>query len=392
MINSVCSTLIELGLGTAKAGEFTRRAWQNGKLNITQVEALSDLINAETPSQLRLAHNQKQAGKYLQPLRERIIQLLVQIEATIDFAEDINSESDLSLKTRFEADLTDMASQLRYVLRSAHRGSLIRSGIKIALIGKTNVGKSSLMNKLAERDISIVSAIPGTTRDSLETRLNIGSYLVNVFDTAGIRQTDDHVELEGIKRAILRTTEANIVVFILDSILIREHGATHEFMSLADAIKSVDPEFLSNTNIIICINKSDLISSDFQRQSEQRFFEEMKNYSLGILTLIWTTCLEEEGHFPLIKELNRQLDVFFTEEHSVSEFASDFWLSRERHIECLKKSLFFTNEALESIALNDPAITAYHVRCCLDSIGEITGMVVNDQILGSIFSQFCIGK
>lgn len=119
MINSVCSTLIELGLGTAKAGEFTRRlliewllkngncfllifrAWQNGKLNITQVEALSDLINAETPSQLRLAHNQKQAGKYLQPLRERIIQLLVQIEATIDFAEDINSESDLSLKTRY---------------------------------------------------------------------------------------------------------------------------------------------------------------------------------------------------------------------------------------------------------------------------------------------------
>lgn len=217
-------------LESAKAGEFTKRcgltptrihlhiqhfsAFFNGKLDLAQVEALSDLINAETESQRKLALRQNDAGRYLKPLREELIRVIAALEASIDFADDVEDNLDKVI-----SKVDGLLAKLKRIRRSAERGSLIRNGVSVALLGPTNVGKSSLINRLgtikvptdqinefllAEKDVAIVSNISGTTRDSLETRIQLNSIPVTVTDTAGIRQTEDPLETEGIRRSIRR--------------------------------------------------------------------------------------------------------------------------------------------------------------------------------------------
>lgn len=257
---------------------------------------LGDLLNAETTEQLRLAHRQNESKKRLEPIRSLLIRLLSRIEAAIDFAEDVETQQNRNWKQDFRNQVSEARQKLAGLITSTRKGMLIRSGIRVALVGKTNVGKSSLMNRLgkqvfnpivfptlsklhslsASRDVAIVSKIPGTTRDSLEMRTCLANLPVTITDTAGLRQTVDELESEGILRSIkrlvalspstqtsgfFRSSEAHIVVFVLSAEeLLR--GTVEEEMEYLDKIIKL-PKFIDR---VVCINKSDLLNDQQRRR------------------------------------------------------------------------------------------------------------------------------
>lgn len=173
-------------------------------MDVAQVEALKDLIEAQTAPQLRLAHRQHEVSQVLQPIRSELIDLSARLEATIDFGEDVEGQQGSSWRSDIVEKVEVLLKKLKDLEKNAHKGILVRDGIKVAIVGKTNVGKSSLLNLLAERDVAIVSDIPGTTRDSLELKIRLAQLNVTLFDTAGHRRTEDPLELEGIRRSSLR--------------------------------------------------------------------------------------------------------------------------------------------------------------------------------------------
>uniref|UniRef100_A0A914HY40 tRNA modification GTPase n=1 Tax=Globodera rostochiensis TaxID=31243 RepID=A0A914HY40_GLORO len=357
VIQAVCETLAKIsGLESAKAGEFTRRAFFNGKLDVAQMEALADLLGAETPAQLRLCHAQAKVGAYLSENFTR----------RIDFAEDIGDEEQ-SLAEEFSAEIRGIGQQLRRFLRSAKRGQLIRSGLKVALVGRPNVGKSSLMNRLAERELAIVSNISGTTRDCLETRIQLNGQLVNVVDTAGIREgSEDPLEREGIRRTLQRASEADLVLLVMDS------GDLFGSESDRSLVNSLLAEFAfdsASQRLIVVVNKSDLVKDRTERLHLERTLKRNERFLLA-----WTSCVRED-------------------EDGVGSEGCEVFLSRERHVQCLERALTHLEETEAALAeWDDPAMAALTLRLCLDAVGEIAGRVVHEQVLDSIFSQFCIGK
>uniref|UniRef100_A0A914HZC1 tRNA modification GTPase n=1 Tax=Globodera rostochiensis TaxID=31243 RepID=A0A914HZC1_GLORO len=350
VIQAVCETLAKIsGLESAKAGEFTRRAFFNGKLDVAQMEALADLLGAETPAQLRLCHAQAK-----------------NFTRRIDFAEDIGDEEQ-SLAEEFSAEIRGIGQQLRRFLRSAKRGQLIRSGLKVALVGRPNVGKSSLMNRLAERELAIVSNISGTTRDCLETRIQLNGQLVNVVDTAGIREgSEDPLEREGIRRTLQRASEADLVLLVMDS------GDLFGSESDRSLVNSLLAEFAfdsASQRLIVVVNKSDLVKDRTERLHLERTLKRNERFLLA-----WTSCVRED-------------------EDGVGSEGCEVFLSRERHVQCLERALTHLEETEAALAeWDDPAMAALTLRLCLDAVGEIAGRVVHEQVLDSIFSQFCIGK
>lgn len=386
VIDAVCATLAGLeGLEPARAGEFTRRAFYNGKMNAAEVEALGDLINAQSEAQLRLSHAQSKVGEYLHPLRERLVKFRAKMEARIDFAEDLG-DIEHTLEEEFKDDLNALSTELRHFLRSASRGQLIRSGMNVALIGRPNVGKSSLMNRLAERDIAITSNISGTTRDCLEARLHLGKQLVTVVDTAGIRtDSNDPLEVEGIRRTLRRASEAHLIILVLDS---NQMGKLKEEEKIRKEMQSLLDEFSYKPEeqiLIVCLNKMDLLEEDLSRS---KWLEQCLNPDRN-LTLVWTCCIQENG----LDSLLQTISSILTKMGSNDLEGNEPFLSRERHIQCLEMALENLEGARNALnKWNDPAMAAFFIDKCFESVGEIAGFIVPEQVLDSIFSQFCIGK
>lgn len=378
VVQAVCATLAQFpGFEAARAGEFTRRAFYNGKLDAAQVEALGDLLHAETDVQLRLCHAQARIGEYLRPTRERLVKLMARMEARIDFAEDIG-DLEQSLDKEFSHDIDVISNELRRLLRSANRGQLIRTGVNLALVGRPNVGKSSLMNRLAERELSIVSNISGTTRDCLESRLHLNGQLINLVDTAGICiESNDQLEREGIRRTLDRATQANLILLILEPAHIQNRRRELDWLLAQFNFK---PEV---QQLIICVNKADLIPDKLKRKQ----LEEELN-SIGPYPLVWTSCLHENGVDPLLNAIT----VYLEHRNDGTEY-SEVCLSRERHVQCLQKALEHIETTRQALSQwDDPAMAAFSLKQCADAVGEIAGTIVTEQVLDSIFSQFCIGK
>jgi tRNA modification GTPase len=266
VVNAVCNSLAKIeNVEAAKAGEFTKRAFFNGKYNISQVESLNDLINAETESQRKLALKQNKAGKYLEPIREKLINLMAQIQAAIDFGEDIENQK----IDNFSNIAAEILGQLRKFERGAKRGSLIREGIKVAIVGKTNVGKSSLINRLVEKDVAIVSNISGTTRDFLETRLHLNAIPVTVIDTAGIRETADLLEKEGIRRSFEKANEANIIVYVFDA---KKLCNSFE-IEMKEVLLFYNESKEDGRKVICCINKADLLEKSEKDELNKKILQ-----------------------------------------------------------------------------------------------------------------------
>ena len=340
----------------AEPGEFTKIAFQNGKINLLKAESISDLISSETEIQRQQAikiMSGKSSDKF-NFLREKLLKILSNIEAKIDFPEeDLPDNIIKNIKT----DSKKIREEIQKILNDQKVGERIREGFKIAIVGPTNAGKSSLLNYISKRNVAIVSEIAGTTRDVIEAHLNIDGYPVIISDTAGIRDSKDEIEKKGIKLALKRAEDADLNIIVLEP-------------------KSVDfSSFLrdlADEKGIVVINKSDLGTGHID--------EQIKKFDP-----IYLSIKEEKNLETLINSIKVKLkDKFITSE--------DILITRERHRENLKQCVFHLINFEKKNEKEDFDKAAEDLRLATRYLGMIVGKVDVEEILGSIFSDFCIGK
>ncbi len=358
----------------AEPGEFTRRAFENGNLDLTQAEAVGDLIHAETEAQKQLALNQMGGAlsNLYQSWAEQLVRALAYAEAQIDFSdEDLPDEE---VKAQIHPVLNSVLDDIQHHLDDGNRGEILREGIKIAIIGAPNAGKSSLINALAKRDVAIVSDMAGTTRDVLEVHLNLNGYPVTLYDTAGLRdQTDDTIEQEGIKRAQAKAQEADFKILMFDG----TQEADEETLSLID-----EKSFL-------VMNKSDLKSSLREGDADEAIQNVNNNKDSRLLRsarndeILYISCETGAGIFNLIETVSRETSKLF------DDIGSNPSLTRARHREALEESMEFIQQALNGFL---PDLIAEDIRMAVRSIGKITGRTDVEDLLDIIFRDFCIGK
>ena len=350
------------GLRPAEAGEFTRRAFENGRLDLTAVEGLADLIGAETEAQRRQAYRQLKGllGKRAETWRARMIEVLALVEARIDFSDEADVPEDLigpALKI-----VQGLRDEIADALAGAARGERLRDGLVVAIAGPPNAGKSTLLNRIARREAAIVSPIPGTTRDVIEVHLDLDGYPVTLLDTAGIRDSDDPVEQEGVRRARQRASEADLVLWVYD--------ANDDSVQASPLSGSVTKWMVRN--------KVDLLASG-QRNELKKSSE--FNISNIVFDLSATTGI---GVAEFLAQLGDYAKSYFGVESSL--------LTRERH----RKALNLTQSALDRALAEGPSgredIVAEELRLAAQSLGRLTGQVDVENILDVIFRDFCIGK
>ncbi|ABE04118.1 tRNA uridine(34) 5-carboxymethylaminomethyl synthesis GTPase MnmE [Rickettsia bellii] len=345
------------GVRLAEAGEFTKRAFLNNKFDLTAAEGIADLINAETIMQHKQAI--RQAGGALEELynswRSQLLRIISLLEAYIDFPDEDIPESVLKDVTNTHKTLINTISEY---LNDNRKGELLRSGLKLAIIGPPNAGKSSLLNFLMRRDIAIVSNIAGTTRDIIEGHLDIGGYPIILQDTAGIRgESNDVIEQEGIKRAIDSAKKADIKIVMFDA-------------ETLDSAVNEDITGLIDENTIVIINKIDLIP-------ENRIFNIENKYRCLKVSIKNNIALPS-----ILKNIEEIAE-------NMAGFTETPYITNERHRHHLKQALVY----LKDFNLdNDLVLATEDIRMTMRRIGAITGIIDVEEILGEIFKNFCIGK
>jgi tRNA modification GTPase len=349
-----------LGARAAAPGEFTRRALWNGKLDLAQVEALSDIIDAETSFQRLQALGQfgGRLSERAEAWRRRLVAILAPLEAGVDFPDEEDVPATIGAKAVPEIDA--LSSELEDALMLSVRARTIRDGVSVAIVGPPNAGKSSLLNRLAGSEVAIVSERPGTTRDVLETRLDLGGLPVLLADTAGLRgRTEDEIEAEGMRRARLRAEESDIRVLVLD---VSQAGGRDV---------SRETEELLHEGDFLVWNKSDLA----------------KPPSLPATKGLETALLSAktgEGVEDFIRALSKAVAVRYSPGHEAP-------LTRLRHVQAVERALQALKRA-RARAASAPELAAEDARLAARALGEITGAVGVEDVLDEIFSRFCIGK
>jgi tRNA modification GTPase len=349
------------GLRPAEPGEFTRRAFDNGRLDLTEVEGLADLIAAETPAQRRQAFRQLKGliGDRAEAWRQKIIGALALVEARIDFSDEADVPEDLIAPARIAAQ--QLCEEIAAALAGSGRGERLRDGLVVAIAGPPNAGKSTLLNRLARREAAIVSPNPGTTRDVIEVHLDLGGYPVTLLDTAGIRDSAEPVEQEGIRRARERAMAADLVLWVTDG--------------SASGVEAVDIEkYLIKSDIWSVCNKFDLAVDKLWVSSESRFG---KSFSISA-----TTGAEMEGLVIALTAFAK--DYFTATETSV--------VTRVRHRRALEECVAALKRALAQGASGREELIAEELRSAATILGRLTGRVDVEDILDVIFRDFCIGK
>ena len=340
----------------ADPGEFTKHAFQNGKINLLKAESIADLISAETEIQRLQAIKimQGKSSDKFNEIREKLLKLLSFVEAKIDFPDEDLPEENLK---RIKKDSLDVINEIDKILNDQKVGEIIREGFKIAIVGPTNAGKSSLLNNLSNRQVAIVSEIAGTTRDVVETHLNIDGYPVIISDTAGIRDSKDEIEKKGVKLALKRAENADLKLVVVDA-------------------KSIDiSPFLRDLlkgNAILVVNKLDLIKNELDN--------DVSKFDHVLISLKENLNIDK-----LISKIKNNLKKRFISEE-------DILITRERHrqnlVQCTEHLKIFLNKNDEK----DFDKAAEDLRLAIRHLGMIVGKVDVEEILGSIFNDFCIGK
>tara|TARA_B100000989_G_scaffold36531_1_gene23196 strand:+ start:952 stop:2283 length:1332 start_codon:yes stop_codon:yes gene_type:complete len=357
VIKEIQNSLSQIpNLRLAEAGEFTKLAFQNGKINLLKAESVSDLISSETEIQRQQAikiMSGKSSEKF-NLLRERLLKILSKVEAKIDFPEDDLPENIL---LNIHSETKSIREEIKRILNDQKVGERIREGFKISIIGPTNAGKSSLLNYLSKRDVAIVSEFEGTTRDIIEVHLNLDGYPVVISDTAGIRDSKDEIEKKGIKLALKNSESADLNIIVIEP-------------------KSVDFKDFFSDNItkksILVINKMDL--------GIDQISSKIKKYDP-----IYISIKEEKNLDELINLIKKNLDNKFVS-------SEDIFITRERHRINLEQCLESLKNFEEKKSLEDFDKAAEDLRIATRYLGIIVGKVDVEEILGSIFSDFCIGK
>jgi tRNA modification GTPase len=345
----VLRAVLAAGARAAGPGEFTQRAFLNGKMDLTQAEAVMDLIRAQTPLAARAAAEQLRGriGDEISAIREALLDIVAHVEAYIDFPdEDIDPDTGASMRGR----LVTTRERIAKLLATADEGRLLREGVRLAICGRPNAGKSSLLNRLLGYDRAIVSPTPGTTRDTIEESLSLRGIPFRVIDTAGLRETADAIEREGVHRARAAVERADVVLRVIDAT---------EPEALGDPPVSADE--------ILVLNKIDLAPT--------------QTSTLGI------SCSTGVG-------LDALIDTIVSRVHAEPAGARDsFAAINARHQSCLQRAAVALDAALERFdAGAEPEFVAVDLRAALDAAGEVVGVVDTEDILGRIFSSFCIGK
>tara|TARA_X000000368_G_scaffold209753_1_gene165664 strand:+ start:188 stop:1519 length:1332 start_codon:yes stop_codon:yes gene_type:complete len=340
----------------AEPGEFTKLAFQNGKINLLKAESIADLISSETEIQRQQAikiMNGKSADQF-NFLREKLLKILSHVEAKIDFPEE---DLPNDILDEIKNSSNEVIKKIEKILNDQKVGERIREGFKIAILGPTNAGKSSLMNHLSNRDVAIVSEIAGTTRDVIETHLNIDGYPVIISDTAGIRDSKDEIEKKGIKLSLNRAEEADLKLVVVDA----------KSLDFTDILKS-----LLDDNAILVINKSDLLKKEID--------PEIKKINHVLISIKKNENIEEL----ILKIKNNLKNKFIT--------SDDILITRERHRQHLQHCLDNLNNFNQKKEIEDFDKAAEDLRLATRHLGMIVGKVDVEEILGSIFNDFCIGK
>ena len=340
----------------AEPGEFTKLALQNGKINLLKAESIADLISSETEIQRQQAikiMNGKSADQF-NFLREKLLKILSHVEAKIDFPDE-DLPNDISKEIKKSSD--DVLKNIEKILNDQKVGERIREGFKIAILGPTNAGKSSLLNHLSNRDVAIVSEIAGTTRDVIEIHLNIDGYPVIVSDTAGIRDSKNEIEKKGIKLSLNRAEEADLKLVVVDA----------KNLDFTDVLKGLFDE-----NAILVINKSDLLKGDID--------PEIKKLNHVLISIKENLNTDEL----ILKIKNNLKNKFIT--------SDDILITRERHRQHLEQCLEHLKNFNKKNEVEDFDKAAEDLRLATRHLGMIVGKVDVEEILGSIFNDFCIGK
>ncbi len=342
----------------AEPGEFTKRAFLNDKMDLTQAEAVGDLLMAKTKFSHLAAIEQLEGSlhKKIRKILDRLTQLRIKVELEIDFLEQDIPDLDIS---EFERELKEFENDIKIFLKNSENGMILKEGLKVSLVGAPNVGKSSIFNKLLKTERAIVTPIPGTTRDYLEEAISLEGFLIRIFDTAGIRSTKDEVEKIGIERSYDVIKNSDLIVFITDN----PKRDSEDLKKLY--------EMISKEKIIKVLNKSDLFNKSV-----------LKNFSEFIVV----NTIEEGGLQNLKKEILKRINID-------TNIIKSGILTNTRQISALKNALTSIKKAIKAVEKDYGfEFIAFDLKEASSFIEEILGKVTSDDILNNIFSNFCIGK
>lgn len=367
----ILEVLMKNGARMAKAGEFTMRAFMNGRIDLSQAEAIADVIASENEASRKVALNQLKGGisNEISVLRGDLLNFTSLIELELDFAEE---DVEFADRTAMNMLLNRLEEKLNALIESFQYGNAIKNGVEVAIIGKPNAGKSTLLNALLMEERAIVSDIAGTTRDTIEEVLHINGTAFRFIDTAGIRETTDAIEAIGVQRAKEKIATAKILLYLYD-----EWDATPE-----EVIGFVKEFWREDLKVILLHNKIDLSKSN-----ENEFDQVLSNALIPefTTTIIPISAKVQTGIETLKKELSSYVENLKTDESTV--------ITNQRHFEALQKSLKSVRNVKTALTQSfHTELLAYELRYALEHLGEISGEFTNDEVLGNIFSKFCIGK
>ena len=363
IIKKIITILINLGARIANKGEFTFRSFINGNIDLSQAEAVADIISSNSKNSHKLAINHIKGvfSNKIKELRKDLIDFSSLLELELDFSEE---DVEFANRKKLNETVNEIIDYSDIIIDSFKLNNVIKNGINVIILGKPNVGKSTILNALLNEEKAIISDIPGTTRDIIEDTITIGGNIVRFIDTAGLRNTIDKIEKIGIEKALKKTKEASIILYIIDL-------NVSNIKSIKSELKS---KFLKDKNVLIIGNKADLQIKD----NVKTYFKNKKHLIIS--------GIKEKDVIKLKKLIENYINQnLIREESSI--------MINERHYQLLKKvkdSLINVKNNIKNKSNTD--LLAMDVKYALNYLGEITGEITNDEILGNIFSKFCIGK
>lgn len=360
--NKVLELLLENGARLAEPGEFTKRAFLNGRIDLTQSEAVMDIIDSKSEEARKMAISELNGSvsNMIKEFRDKLKNLLSQIEVNIDYPEYYDIE--IVTKDKIKQELTYMKEKLEKIIEESKNSKVIKEGIKTVIVGRPNVGKSSILNKLLQKDKAIVTNIAGTTRDIVEGEIYLDGILLNIIDTAGIRETEDIIEKIGVEKSLSMLEDADLVIVILNN---------------NESLTKEDEEILlktQDTKRIIVINKTDL--------------EEKIDISKANLeNVVKTTTNTQEGITPLKDKIK---ELFNLENIKTKDYT---YLTNARQLALASNAYNSLKEAEEGINTNLPIdMVEIDLKNCFDTLGEIIGETYSEEIIDNLFEKFCVGK
>ncbi len=359
--NKVLELLLTNGARLAEPGEFTKRAFLNGRIDLIEADGIMNLISSKTEKTRKLSINQLNGtvSNNIKDLRSKLVAIISNIEVNIDYPE--YEDIEVMTNDKIYPDLLSFKNELKQIIKKSEEGKLINEGIKLGIIGRPNVGKSSLLNNLLEEEKAIVTDIEGTTRDIVEGTINLNGIILNIIDTAGIRETDNIVEKIGVEKSKNIINECDLVILILNY----NEELTKEDLELLDKIK--------NKKHIILVNKTDLDKKIDLEKLDSNYLKISVKDNMGI------------------EELKQEIINLF----NLGELETDdlTYLTDARSIALLKKSLDYINESIQSIDNDEPIdIIEFHIKDAWETLGEIIGETYKEELLDELFSRFCLGK